>query len=77
MADKITQVIAELITQAQGPLWAIVALSGILGVGYPFIIGDEQAQQKAKRKILYILLGATIVAAASYWARWVVSVANF
>ena len=28
-------------------------------------------------KILYILLGATIVAAASYWAKWVVSVANF
>ena len=77
MSERITIIIAELISQAQGPLWAIVALSGILSVGYPFIIGDEQAQQKARRKILYILLGAAIVAAASYWAQWIVSVANF
>ncbi len=77
MSDRLTQIIAELISEAQGPLWAIVALAGIIGVGYPFIIGDEQAQMKARRKILYILIGAAIVAAASYWAKWVCSVANF
>lgn len=74
--ENFIQTIANFIAMLKLPLVVILAI--VLGVvGYQLVLGDEAAQEKAKKGLLWKVAGFLLVGGALTWASIITSASAF